>query len=212
MTATRCPRNAADVSGLDIVLGDRYGASAAPPSLTFWNRASSARWLSRPTCNKPFAGGFYHRAFRRRAGGRSPCGSNRRDRPGALPRRAQDCPHRAVARAQGRSFRRREGAGAGTWGRSGSGSAGGRMRAGLGAPENPAEVDAAPQGDPSAAHKSQKQGTGEKRRPPCRHGGLESREETPKEGICGRSCRTATISALAAPVASLFFVPWAVAH
>src|SRR5580704_9798485 len=52
----------------------------------------------------------------------------------------------------------------------------------------------------------------EKRRPPCRHGGLESREETPKEGICGRSCRTATISVLAAAVASLFFVRRAVAH
>ena len=37
--------------------------------------------------------------------------------------------------------------------------------------------------------------TRQKRRPPCCHGGLKSREETPKEGICGRSCRTATISA-----------------
>jgi hypothetical protein len=46
----------------------------------------------------------------------------------------------------------------------------------------------------------------EKRRPPCCHGGLESREETPKEGICGRSCRTATISALGWTVASLFFI------
>ena len=40
------PSNAADVSGLDIVLGDRYGASAAPPSLTFSNRASSARAIA----------------------------------------------------------------------------------------------------------------------------------------------------------------------
>jgi hypothetical protein len=46
----------------------------------------------------------------------------------------------------------------------------------------------------------------EKRRPPCCHGGLESREETPKEGICGRSCRTATISLLRPALASLFFV------
>ena len=46
----------------------------------------------------------------------------------------------------------------------------------------------------------------EKRRPPRCHGGLESREETPKEGICGRSCRTATISLLSPAVASLFFV------
>jgi hypothetical protein len=59
------------------------------------------------------------------------------------------------------------------------------------------------------AHKSQKRkGAGEKRRPPCRHGGLESREETPKEGICGRSCRTATISPLTAAVASVFFALW----
>ena len=50
--------------------------------------------------------------------------------------------------------------------------------------------------------------TGKKRRPPCRHGGLESREETPKEGICGRSCRTATISSLTATVASVFFALW----
>jgi hypothetical protein len=54
--------------------------------------------------------------------------------------------------------------------------------------------------------------TGEKRRPPCRHGGLESREETPKEGICGRSCRTATISVLTTAVASLFFARTVAAH
>jgi hypothetical protein len=46
----------------------------------------------------------------------------------------------------------------------------------------------------------------QKRRPPCCHGGLESREETPKEGICGRSCRTATISSLTAAVARAFFI------
>jgi hypothetical protein len=52
----------------------------------------------------------------------------------------------------------------------------------------------------------------QKRRPPCCHGGLESREETPKEGICGRSCRTATISVLTAAVARGFFIEWATAH
>jgi hypothetical protein len=57
-----------------------------------------------------------------------------------------------------------------------------------------------------------KGGNREKRRPPCCHGGLESREETPKEGICGRSCRTATISVLTAAVASVFFVSGTVAH
>ena len=36
-------------------------------------------------------------------------------------------------------------------------------------------------------------GSQKKRRPPCRHSGPESREETPKEGICDRSYRTATI-------------------
>src|ERR1700733_14028485 len=61
---------------------------------------------------------------------------------------------------------------------------------------------------PSAAHKSQRAGNCEKRRPPCRHGGLEFREETPKEGICGRSCRTATISPRSAAVASVFFALW----
>ena len=43
-----------------------------------------------------------------------------------------------------------------------------------------------------------------KRRPPCRHGGLKFREETPKEGICGRSCRTATISTCSASNARYF--------
>ena len=55
---------------------------------------------------------------------------------------------------------------------------------------------------------SKAQGLAKKRRPPCRHGGLESREETPKEGICGRSCRTATISSGASAVASVFFALW----
>src|ERR1700722_3998965 len=45
-----------------------------------------------------------------------------------------------------------------------------------------------------------------KRRPPCRHGGLESREETPKEGICGRSCRTAAISSPTPKIARAFFI------
>ena len=46
----------------------------------------------------------------------------------------------------------------------------------------------------------------QKRRPPCRHGGLESREETPKEGICGRSCRTAAISSPTPKIARAFFI------
>src|SRR5450755_441469 len=51
-----------------------------------------------------------------------------------------------------------------------------------------------------------------KRRPPCRHGGPESREETPKEGICGRSCRTATISSLTPALARVFFARYALAR
>src|ERR1700722_4315043 len=47
---------------------------------------------------------------------------------------------------------------------------------------------------------------GKKRRPPCRHGGLESREETPKEGICGRSCRTAAISSRTQTIARAFSI------
>src|SRR4029077_5410528 len=46
----------------------------------------------------------------------------------------------------------------------------------------------------------------QKRRPPCRHGGLESREETPKEGICGRAFRTAAISSLTPTIARTFFI------
>ena len=55
------PSNAADVSGLDIVLGDRYGASAAPPSWTFWNRAQALGLCVRR--NKPFAGGYITEHF-----------------------------------------------------------------------------------------------------------------------------------------------------
>jgi hypothetical protein len=63
----------------------------------------------------------------------------------------------------------------------------------------------------SEAQNRENEETAEKRRPPCCHGGLESREETPKEGICGRSCRTATISSLRLAVASLFFARRAIA-
>ena len=71
-----------------------------------------------------------------------------------------------------------------------------------------ASGNVAPQRDRVRRTNHKSEGTGEKRRPPCRHGGLEFREETPKEGICGRSCRTATISSLTAAVASVFFAMW----
>jgi hypothetical protein len=68
----------------------------------------------------------------------------------------------------------------------------------------------------NASKRAAEIGTGEeiaeKRRPPCCHGGLESREETPKEGICGRSCRTATISSLTAVLARLFFNRFVTTH
>ena len=51
------PSNAADVAGLDVVLGDRYGASAAPgvvEALETSLRSSGYRVRR----NKPFAGGF----------------------------------------------------------------------------------------------------------------------------------------------------------
>ena len=59
------PSNASDVSGLDFVLGDRYGASAAPRILEVLeaNLRSSGYRVRR---NKPFAGGFITEHFGRR--------------------------------------------------------------------------------------------------------------------------------------------------
>ncbi len=51
------PSNAADVAGLDVVLGDRYGASAAPGVVeTLETSLRSSGYRVRR--NKPFAGGF----------------------------------------------------------------------------------------------------------------------------------------------------------
>jgi len=56
------PSNAADVSGLDIVLGDRYGASAAPAVVeTLEGSLRGAGYRVRR--NKPFAGGFITEHF-----------------------------------------------------------------------------------------------------------------------------------------------------
>lgn len=56
------PSNAADVSGLDIVLGDRYGASAAPNIVDILESSlKSAGYRVRR--NKPFAGGFITEHF-----------------------------------------------------------------------------------------------------------------------------------------------------
>jgi N-formylglutamate amidohydrolase len=51
------PSNAADVGGLDIVLGDRYGASAAPRIVEVLETNLRAAGY-RVRRNKPFAGGF----------------------------------------------------------------------------------------------------------------------------------------------------------
>lgn len=56
------PSNAADVGGLDIVLGDRYGTSASPRILEILE--SSLRSAGyRVRRNKPFAGGFITEHF-----------------------------------------------------------------------------------------------------------------------------------------------------
>jgi N-formylglutamate amidohydrolase len=62
------PSNAADVSGLDIVLGDRYGASAAPAVVDVLE-LSLKRAGYRVRRNKPFAGGFITEHFGAPAGG-----------------------------------------------------------------------------------------------------------------------------------------------
>jgi len=56
------PSNAADVSGLDIVLGDRYGASASPRILEILESSLRASGY-RVRRNKPFAGGFITEHF-----------------------------------------------------------------------------------------------------------------------------------------------------
>lgn len=56
------PSNAADVSGLDIVLGDRYGASAAPAVVDLLETSLRAAGY-RVRRNKPFAGGFITEHF-----------------------------------------------------------------------------------------------------------------------------------------------------
>jgi N-formylglutamate amidohydrolase len=56
------PSNAADVSGLDIVLGDRYGASAAPNVMEILESSLKGAGY-RVRRNKPFAGGFITEHF-----------------------------------------------------------------------------------------------------------------------------------------------------
>ncbi|HTR12713.1 MAG TPA: N-formylglutamate amidohydrolase [Roseiarcus sp.] len=56
------PSNAADVGGLDVVLGDRHGASAAPAIVEILE--ASLRMAGYSTRrNKPFAGGFITESF-----------------------------------------------------------------------------------------------------------------------------------------------------
>jgi N-formylglutamate amidohydrolase len=56
------PSNAADVAGLDIVLGDRYGASAMPGVVEILETSLRAAGY-RVRRNKPFAGGFITEHF-----------------------------------------------------------------------------------------------------------------------------------------------------
>jgi N-formylglutamate amidohydrolase len=56
------PSNAADVAGLDVVLGDRYGASAAPGVVEILETGLRAAGY-RVRRNKPFAGGFITETF-----------------------------------------------------------------------------------------------------------------------------------------------------
>jgi N-formylglutamate amidohydrolase len=56
------PSNAADVGGLDIVLGDRYGASAAPGVIEILETSLRGAGY-RVRRNKPFAGGFITECF-----------------------------------------------------------------------------------------------------------------------------------------------------
>ena len=56
------PSNAADIAGLDIVLGDRYGASAAPEIVDVLESGLRAGGY-RVRRNKPFAGGFITEHF-----------------------------------------------------------------------------------------------------------------------------------------------------
>jgi N-formylglutamate amidohydrolase len=62
------PSNAADVSGLDIVLGDRYGASAAPAVVDILEASLKGAGY-RVRRNKPFAGGFITEHFGAPGGG-----------------------------------------------------------------------------------------------------------------------------------------------
>jgi N-formylglutamate amidohydrolase len=56
------PSNAADVAGLDVVLGDRYGASATPGLVEILETGLRAAGY-RVRRNKPFAGGFITETF-----------------------------------------------------------------------------------------------------------------------------------------------------
>ena len=56
------PSNAADVAGLDVVLGDRHGASAAPAIVEILDASLKIAGY-RTRRNKPFAGGFITESF-----------------------------------------------------------------------------------------------------------------------------------------------------
>ena len=143
------PSNAADVGGLDIVLGDRYGASASPRILEALELSSPLSRLS----------GTPQQALRRRLHNRTLRGACRRrarradrDCPLAIPRRALHRSNRELDQTSRRSVQGGSNFGAGIWRRpqpseNGGGVASPRVRISFGA-------------------------SAQKRRPPCRHGGL----------------------------------------
>ena len=202
------PSNAADVAGLDVVLGDRYGASAEPDvveSLETSLRASGYRVRR----NKPFAGGFITESLRRaRRKASTPSRSRLRGR--SISTNAGSCGRRRGPRCATISstrpgiWRANSAATHTVWRRSdGKGRAADR-----GAGTDVALQQPGPSGrkDRGRRRRLRRASPDQKRRPPCCHGGLQSREETPKEGICGTACRTATISALSLPLARAFSV------
>ena len=176
-------------------------ASAAPVVIVDALETSlKRRGISGPA-QQAFRRRLHHRALRRARRGRARRAD--RDRSRALPGRAPDRPHRTMDGAARRPVRRREALAAefaarcdrAVWRRSDADGA----RRGTSAAARHAALQQTPLRDVRRARTEKKEAAMLPRRP-------ESREETPKEGICGRSCRTATISACGAANARVFLL------
>ena len=178
------PSTLAEAGALDIVLGDRFGASAAPWVVEALESALLARGY-RVRRNKPYAGGFITEHYGLPAAGRHAVQIevNR----ALYMDEARMVKHGTRGRAGRIVEGRRGGAGGPRAGRTGGRTLGGGMKG------RSARVGMR---GPHKGGRTKKEAAMSPRRP-------ESREETPKEGICGRSCRTATICACDATKASL---------